>query len=185
MPLFDALFPFAKRGAYLLLYGRRGLAEYQSLVPHAAAAGFLAGSSGKLLQARPPLVMASLKLFRGEPGFVRFEADGVCVTLDLVRTPDALRFLERVDAMTLAARGLPHIVKDSRLPASVAARALPGPCGVSRAPPRARSRGPLPLRAVREARAVNAVVVGASAGLGRALAERLRSRAPRPGARGL
>lgn len=126
VPLFDALFPFARRGAYFLLYGRRGLAEYQALLPHAAADAFLGELEREVLRGRPPLLMASLKLFRGEPGLVRFEADGVCVTLDFVRTPDALRFLERLDRMTLEAGGLPHIVKDSRLPTAVVARAFPG-----------------------------------------------------------
>ena len=67
MPLFDAMFPFAKRGAYFLLYGRRGLAEYQALVPHAAAADYLRALEREALRLGPPVVMASLKLFR-RPG---------------------------------------------------------------------------------------------------------------------
>lgn len=125
-PLFDALFPFAHRGEYLRLYGRRGLAEHQSLVPHAAAAEFLARLEREVLVARAPVVMASLKLFRGEPRFVRFEGDGVCVTLDLVRSADGLAFMDRLDRLVLDYGGLPHLIKDSRLPAAVAARAYPG-----------------------------------------------------------
>jgi decaprenylphospho-beta-D-ribofuranose 2-oxidase len=126
VPLFDALFPFARRGSYLRLYGRRGLAECQALVPHEAAEGFLAELEREVLKARAPVVMGSLKLFRGERRYVRFEGDGVCVTLDLVRTPDALRFFDRLDAITLSAGGLPHIVKDSRLSAGFVARAYAG-----------------------------------------------------------
>jgi decaprenylphospho-beta-D-ribofuranose 2-oxidase len=126
VPLFDALFPFARRGSYLRLYGRRGLAEYQALVPHEAADGFLAELEREVVKARAPVVMGSLKLFRGERRYVRFEGDGVCVTLDLVRTSDALRFFDRLDAMTLAAGALPHIVKDSRLSAGFVARAYSG-----------------------------------------------------------
>jgi decaprenylphospho-beta-D-ribofuranose 2-oxidase len=126
MPLFDAMFPFARRGEYFLLYGRRGLAEYQSLVPHAAAADFLIALEREALRLRPPIVMASLKLFRGEPKLLRFEADGVCVTLDLVRTADGLRFLEVVDRLTIEHGALPHIAKDSRLPADVVSRCYPG-----------------------------------------------------------
>jgi decaprenylphospho-beta-D-ribofuranose 2-oxidase len=126
LPLFDAMFPFAKRGEYFLLYGRRGLAEYQSLVPHAAAALFLRALEQEALRTRPPIVMASLKLFRGEPKLLRFEADGVCVTLDLVRSTDGLRFMEVLDRLTLEHGALPHIVKDSRLKADVVARSYPG-----------------------------------------------------------
>ncbi len=126
MPLFDALFPFARRGEYFLLYGRRGLAEYQSLVPHEAASDFLRDLEREVLRARAPVVMASIKLFRGEKRLLRFEGDGVCVTLNLVRSAEALRFLEVLDRLTLEFSGLPHIVKDSRLPAGVVARSYPG-----------------------------------------------------------
>jgi decaprenylphospho-beta-D-ribofuranose 2-oxidase len=125
-PLFDTLFPFAHRGEYLRLYGRQGVAEYQVLVPHASAGSFLGALERAVLQERPPLVMASLKLFRGEARFVRFEADGVCVTLDLVRSRAGLAFMERLDRLVLDASGLPHIVKDSRLPRDVVARSYPG-----------------------------------------------------------
>jgi decaprenylphospho-beta-D-ribofuranose 2-oxidase len=126
VPLFDAMFPFARRGEYFLLYGRRGLAEYQSLVPHAAADGFLGTLEREVVRARPPLVMASMKLFRGERRFVRFESDGVCVTVNLVRSAPGVAFLSVLDRLTLEAGGLPHIVKDSRLPRDVVSRAYPG-----------------------------------------------------------
>jgi decaprenylphospho-beta-D-ribofuranose 2-oxidase len=126
MPLFDALFPFARRGEYFLLYGRRGLAEVQSLVPHDAIAGFLGALERQILLLRPPAVMLSMKLFRGEGSLLRFEGDGVCVTIDLVRSPEGLAFLSVIDRLTLEFGGLPHIIKDSRLPSDVVARAYSG-----------------------------------------------------------
>lgn len=126
LPLFDAMFPFARRGEYFLLYGRRGLAEYQSLVPHAAVDGFLRELEREVLRLRPPLVMSSMKLFRGERRLVRFESDGVCVTVNLVRSPEGVAFLSVLDRLTLDAGALPHIVKDSRLPRDVVSRAYPG-----------------------------------------------------------
>jgi decaprenylphospho-beta-D-ribofuranose 2-oxidase len=125
-PLFDALFPFARRGEYFLLYGRRGLAEYQAIVPHAVAPEFLRALEREILRSRPPIAMASLKLFRGEPKLVRFEACGVCVTVDMVRSAEGLRFLETLDRLTLEHGALPNLVKDSRLPAAVVARSYPG-----------------------------------------------------------
>src|SRR4029453_11088498 len=98
---------FAKRGEYFLLYGRRGLAEYQSLVPHAAISEFLNALEREALRSRPPIVMASLKLFRGEPKLLRFEGDGVCVTLDLVRSAEGLRFLNVLDAFRQSTGGRP------------------------------------------------------------------------------
>ena len=124
-PLFDAMFPFAHRGEYFLLYGRRGLAEYQALVPQASIDEFLRELEREVLRARPPVVLASMKLFRGEQRLLRFEGDGVCVTVNLVRSREGVGFLTVLDRLTLAAGGIPHIVKDSRLPAAVVAQSYP------------------------------------------------------------
>ena len=56
---------------------------------------------------------------------LRFGGEGVCVTVHLVRSPAGLRFLPVLDEMTVAARGLPHIIKDSRLPAPVVRACYP------------------------------------------------------------
>jgi decaprenylphospho-beta-D-ribofuranose 2-oxidase len=56
---------------------------------------------------------------------LRFGGEGMCVTLNLVRSPAGLRFLPVLDEMTVAARGLPHIIKDSRLPAPVVRACYP------------------------------------------------------------
>ncbi len=66
-----------------------------------------------------------MKLFRGEQHLLRFEGDGVCVTVNLVRAREGAGFLAVLDRLTLAAGGTPHIVKDSRLPAAVAAQSYP------------------------------------------------------------
>jgi hypothetical protein len=50
----------------------------------------------------------------------------VCVTLDLVRSAEGLRFFDVLDRLTLEHGALPHIIKDSRLPAAVVARSYPG-----------------------------------------------------------
>jgi decaprenylphospho-beta-D-ribofuranose 2-oxidase len=125
MPLFHAMFPFARRGEYFLLFGRRGLAEYQALVPHGSIEAFLKDLQREVVRLRPPMVMLSMKLFRGSPHFLRFEGDGVCVTADLVRSPDGLAFLPVLDRLTTAAGGLPNIIKDSRLPVAVVRRCYP------------------------------------------------------------
>jgi decaprenylphospho-beta-D-ribofuranose 2-oxidase len=125
MPLFDAMFPFARRGEYFLLYGRRGLAEYQALVPHGAIAAFLHELEREVLRTRPPVVLLSMKLFRGSQRLLRFEGDGVCFTADMVRSPAGLGFLSVLDRLTTAAGGIPHIIKDSRLPVAVVGRCYP------------------------------------------------------------
>ena len=71
--------------------------------------------------------MASLKLFRGEPRLLRFEADGVCVTLDLVRSADGIRFLERARPPDARRRRRCRTSSRTRgCPAAVVARSYPG-----------------------------------------------------------
>jgi decaprenylphospho-beta-D-ribofuranose 2-oxidase len=125
LPLFDAMFPFARRGEYFRLFGRRGLAEVQLLLPDEAAEPFLAELTRQVLRARPPVVMASVKRFRGPRGLLRFQGDGVCLTLNLVRSPAGLAFLAVLDDLAVTAGALPHVIKDSRLPGAVVRKCYP------------------------------------------------------------
>jgi len=126
VPLFDAMFPFARKSSYFRLFGRRGLAEVQVIVAQSGADGFLAAFEREALHARAPLVMMSMKLFRGTQSLLRFEADGVCFTVNLMRSERGRSFLDRLDRLTIDHGGLPHIIKDSRLPAEVVRRCYPG-----------------------------------------------------------
>ena len=173
MPLFDALFPFARRGEYFLLYGRRGLAEVQSLVPHGAADDFLRALEREVLLLRPPARHGldealprggALPALRGRRRVChdrpralppRASASWRCSTGSLsssagCRTSSRTRAFPRTWS-----RALPRV------------RGIPGEAAGDSIP------GALPIGALGEAGAVTAVVVGASAGLGRALAEAL------------
>jgi decaprenylphospho-beta-D-ribofuranose 2-oxidase len=126
MPLFDAMFPFARRSEYFLLFGRRGLVEVQVIVPEAQGEGFLGELERLLLRVGASSVMISMKLFRGEARLLRFEGDGVCVTIDLVRDAATAKFLDAVDALCVAAGALPNLIKDSRIPLDTVRRCYPG-----------------------------------------------------------
>lgn len=123
--LFDAIFPFARRAAYFRLFGRPGLAECQILIPHHRAEAFLDELRRLILSIRPPSVMLSVKAFDGAPRLLRFEGPGLCVTLDLARSAATLDLLCRLDELTIAAGGRPHIIKDSRLPRAVVQACYP------------------------------------------------------------
>lgn len=123
--LFDALFPFARRAVYFEAFGRRGLAECQVLLPRDSAAGFLDELEREIPARDAPVLMLSIKPFAGSGRFLRFEGDGICVTLDLIRSPVGLDFLGVLDRMTIAARGIPNLLKDSRLPRDVVRACYP------------------------------------------------------------
>jgi decaprenylphospho-beta-D-ribofuranose 2-oxidase len=117
--LFDAMFPFARRAAYFRLFGRPGLAECQILIAHDGAEAFLTELRRTILAIGPPSVMMSVKAFEGTPRLLRFDGRGVAITLDLGRSAATSDLQHRLDELTIAAGGLPHIIKDSRLPRDV------------------------------------------------------------------
>ena len=123
--LFDALFPFARRAVYFEAFGRRGLAEFQVLLPRASVGGFLDELEREILARSAPVLMVSVKPFAGASRHLCFEGDGICVTLDLIRSGEAVAFLGVLDQMTLAARGIPNLLKDSRLSRSVVRACYP------------------------------------------------------------
>jgi decaprenylphospho-beta-D-ribofuranose 2-oxidase len=115
--LYDSLFPFVGKEQYFTLYGKRGFVESQVIVPCGASHAFLDELQRLLLREEVPAVMGSIKLFKGECRLLRFEMDGVCVALDLVRCEKTMRFLSTMDQLTISTGGIPFIIKDSRLSA--------------------------------------------------------------------
>lgn len=119
LSIFDSLFPFAHRPGIFLMFGRPGFIEYQAIVPDARVETYLERLSREFIDRRLPSVLVSMKRFRGTPRWLRFEGDGVCVTVYLVRTAAATRFLPELDRLALETGSLANIMKDSRMPAAV------------------------------------------------------------------
>jgi decaprenylphospho-beta-D-ribofuranose 2-oxidase len=123
--LFDAIFPFARRSVYFRLFGRPGLAEYQALIPHDGTETFLHELRHLILSTSAPAIMLSVKAFKGAQRLLRFDGDGICVTLDLQRSATTLDLLRQIDNLTIAVGGIPNIIKDSRLPKPVVQACYP------------------------------------------------------------
>jgi hypothetical protein len=70
--------------------------------------------------------MISTRPFRGRQGSLSMAGSGILFTFDLPRTDRTKGFLREFDQLTLNVNAQPNIGKDSRLPAAVAAAALPG-----------------------------------------------------------
>jgi len=122
---FDADFPFARQTLYHRLYGRRGLAELQLLVPHEGLGAFLTDLAAIVARIGPPLVMLSMKRFSGRMRALSLSGEGMLVAMDLARGEATTRFADAMDDLAIQARAQPNVSKDSRLPACVAARTLP------------------------------------------------------------
>ncbi|QJR16508.1 FAD-binding oxidoreductase [Usitatibacter palustris] len=127
VPLFDAMFPLATKGAaYFKLFGARGFCEFQAVIPESAFAPFCDAVWSRVRSKPIPITLASAKLFGGDQRFLRFAGSGVNFALDFPRTEAAPAFLEFLDGLTLEMGLVPNAIKDSRLPAAVARRAFPG-----------------------------------------------------------
>lgn len=123
--LFQFAFPFAANGKYFLFYGRKGLVEYQVIIPDENVETFLSAAENIILNNRMEGVMGSMKLFKGRQKFLRYEMDGVCVTFNFARTERTLNSLPRLDKLVIAIGGLPNLIKDSRIPRDVVAACYP------------------------------------------------------------
>ena len=123
--LFDSLFPFARRPEIFLLFGRSGFVEYQIIVSDDRAEYFLERLERFLSGSHLPSVLLSMKRFAGEQRLIRFERDGVSVTLMLKRSKTVLAFLPLLDQLVVEMGGLPNIIKDSRLPGHVVQKLYP------------------------------------------------------------
>ncbi len=115
LPLFDFLFPVARKVAYFRLFGRRGFHESQVLLPRSAFLPFAKELERFLGEHKTPITLASAKLFEGVPRFLRFDGPGVCLALDFPRGAHADPLLRFLDAAVPAHGGRPNVMKDSRL----------------------------------------------------------------------
>ncbi len=116
LSLFEFLFPVARKVAYYELFGGNGLHEYQMLVPVESFEDVAATLRRGLARFEVPIALASCKLFKGERSLLRFDGTGICLTLDFPRSSMSGRLAGFLDGVVREMRGLPNIVKDSRLP---------------------------------------------------------------------
>jgi decaprenylphospho-beta-D-ribofuranose 2-oxidase len=123
---FDAAFPFARQTLYHRFFGSRGLAEMQVLIPDESVYHFVRSLKVLVERHDPPLVMLSVKRFRGQSHALGMAGTGTLFALDFVRSESTSRFAADFDALLLDSQGQPNVAKDSRLPVAIAARSLPG-----------------------------------------------------------
>jgi decaprenylphospho-beta-D-ribofuranose 2-oxidase len=125
-PVEDAAFPINGKEAYYRLFGRRGLREYQVIVPADAWPEAARDVERLVGAAGVPVALGSLKLFRGDPKLLWFRGDGVCLAIDVAAGDRARWLFDQLDRMAIDHGAVVNVAKDSRLDAKTVQALYPG-----------------------------------------------------------
>jgi decaprenylphospho-beta-D-ribofuranose 2-oxidase len=115
LQLRPGFFPIEGLEGYYAAFGPKGFREYQLIVPRARWAEFTQACQSLFRDAKLPVTLASLKLFRGSGRFLRFRGTGVCLALDVPEGPAALRLFAELDRLALNTGACLNLSKDSRI----------------------------------------------------------------------
>lgn len=113
-------YPLDRIGNWNRMYGRRGMYQYQSVVPPNAAQDATAAMLSAISAAGQGSFLVVLKTFGAlaSPGMLSFPMEGTTLALDFPnRGADTLALLDRLDAIVREAGGRLYPAKDGRLPA--------------------------------------------------------------------
>ncbi|HWD57063.1 MAG TPA: FAD-binding oxidoreductase [Stellaceae bacterium] len=112
-------YPLDAIGGWNRMYGKRGLYQYQSVVPPSAARDATRVMLAAIAQSGQGSFLAVLKTFgdRPSPGLLSFPQPGTTLALDLAnRGAATLALMERLDAIVREAGGRLYPAKDGRIP---------------------------------------------------------------------
>jgi L-gulonolactone oxidase len=115
-------YPLDRIGAWNRMYGKRGMYQYQSVVPPEAARDATEAMLTAISASGEGSFLAVLKTF-GEvisPGMLSFPQPGTTLALDFSnRGPSTLALMDRLDAIVREAGGRLYPAKDGRIPADM------------------------------------------------------------------
>ena len=97
------------------IYGRRGIAEYQCVIPKENSRAGIAALLEEISAAGQGSFLAVLKLFGMQESVFSFPMEGYTLALDFPVNPTVLNLLDRLDRITLEHRGRLYLAKDARV----------------------------------------------------------------------
>ncbi|MHB8885615.1 MAG: FAD-binding oxidoreductase [Methylovirgula sp.] len=122
MPYQPFFYPLDSIGQWNRIYGRRGMYQYQSVVPPGSAHDATNAMLKAIATAGEGSFLAVLKTFgdKPSPGLLSFPRAGTTLALDFPnRGASTLALMERLDAIVHEAGGRLYPAKDGRIPAEM------------------------------------------------------------------
>lgn len=123
--LSKVLFPVKDRMMYYHLFGNAGVIEMQWLFELQSWEEAASAIQACARQHPCPVTLASAKLFKGSQKGFRFEGSGLCFSLNVPNTSHGRHFAKEIDAIGIAMKAKPNIIKDTRLSAEVVRASYP------------------------------------------------------------
>jgi FAD/FMN-containing dehydrogenase len=120
-------YPLDRVAHWNRIYGRRGFAQYQALLPIESSMAGIPRLLQEIAAARNASFLAVLKRTGdADPGMLSFCQPGITLALDLPNTGDSLRELvARLDAIVLEHDGRLYLAKDALSSAATFAKMYP------------------------------------------------------------
>ena len=97
------------------IYGRRGFAQYQCVIPLANSEQALRELIGMIAEAKSGSFLAVLKRFGKQEGRFSFPMEGYTLALDFPISRKTLKLMDKLDNITLNYGGRIYLAKDSRM----------------------------------------------------------------------
>ncbi len=123
--LFGFMFPAVGKEFYFDFFGDLGFVEMQILLPADSIESYCREFTALRRQHNRPIALTTVKCFKGRQRLLHFNGDGFNFTIELPNSPATLLFLADLDAINTAHGAISNVMKDSRLPRSVAEAQFP------------------------------------------------------------
>ena len=111
----ESTFPIYGKEIYFKLFGKKGLREYQLIIPEAGSESFFYELEKMIGKLKVPIALGSLKLFCGENRHLNFCQDGICLALDIPARDKYQELFYQLDQLVINHNGIANLSKDSRL----------------------------------------------------------------------
>lgn len=108
-------YPLDAIGHWNRIYGRRGFAQFQCVVPLGASRDGLRALLQEISESGQGSFLSVIKRFGPQDSRISFPMEGYTLALDFPMTPRTLPLLERLDRITIDHGGRFYLAKDSRV----------------------------------------------------------------------